>query len=135
LCELADDAGDFIDAQLARHREFDTAAGQEEVACCCDRRRPDRLFPAAHVRMGDAAAVPYLAVDASAGGVHRIGDPSPCGDLFGAVKARRADDAVCFVGDLRAFGDDKSGRCALDVVLTHHVRGHVIFRGASARHR
>jgi hypothetical protein len=39
--------------------------------------------------MGDATAMPNLAVNASAGGMYRIGDPSPCGDLVGTVKTRR----------------------------------------------
>jgi len=84
--------------------------------------------------MGDAAAVPDLAVDASARGVYRIGDPSPCGDLVGTVKARRPDDAVRLVGDLRALGDDQPGGRALDVIVAHHVRGHIVFGGAGACH-
>jgi len=79
--------------------------------------------------------MPDLAVDASAGGMHRIGDPAPCGDLVGPVEARRADDAVGLVGDLRAFGDDQPGGRALDVIVAHYVRGHVVFGGAGARHR
>ena len=85
--------------------------------------------------MGDAAAVPDLAVDASAGGVNCIGNLPPCGDLIGAVKAWRANDAVRLIGDLRAFGDDQPGGRALDVIVAHHVRGYVVFGGARARHR
>jgi hypothetical protein len=67
--------------------------------------------------------------------VYRLGDPSPGGDLVGAVKARRADDAVRLVGDLRALGDDQPGGRALDVIVAHHVCGHIVFGGAGARHR
>ena len=88
LGEVGDDARNLVDAQFAGNRKFNTAGGQEEVACRRDWRRPDGLFAATHARVSDAATMPDLAVDAAARGVNRVGDLPPRRDLVGAVHVR-----------------------------------------------
>ena len=55
--------------------------------------------------------------DASALGMHRVGDPPPCRDLPGVVDARRVEIALALGADLRRLGDDQAGTRALAVVL------------------
>ena len=84
--------------------------------------------------MGNAAHVPELDDDASAGSVHRVGDRTPGGDLLRRVDARRVEIALGHGADLTGFGNDQAGAGTLGVVLGHHRCGDAA-GGAVARQR
>ena len=66
--------------------------------------------------MGDAADVPELQEDQTAGLVHGVGDPSPTFDLFVAVNTRRPGVALSLHRDLGCLANDERGRGALRVI-------------------
>ena len=77
----------LVPPELARDRKVDPPARQEEVARGRDRRWGDGRLAAAHVRVRDPAAMPDLGDDAAAGGMDRVGDFAPSGDLVLPVDA------------------------------------------------
>ena len=135
LGECLDDRRDLLGAERARDRQLDAPAWQEEVAGGGDRRWTDRLLAAAHVRVGDPAAMPDLADYPAARGVDRVGDLAPSGDLILPVNTWAADDPVPLVGDLGAFGHDQTRGGALDVVVPHPLGRDAVLAGARAGHR
>jgi len=84
----------------------------------------------AHMR--DPAHVPQLQCDLAAGGVDRVGDGLPAGDLGLAVDARRVQVALAERIDLGGLGDDQAGAGTLAVVLDGQRRGHAAFDGPVA---
>ncbi len=81
--------------------------------------------------VGDPADVPQLGGDPTAGGVDRVGDRAPAGDLLVVVDAGGVHVALALGADLSAFGDDQAGARALDVVLLHQLVGDVTGRGGA----
>lgn len=79
--------------------------------------------------------MPPLQKDASARGMHAIDDFAPTGDLFGRMNAGGVGITHTFGRDLRCFGDDQSGRCALRVILYVHRLRDITRRRAIARKR
>ncbi len=83
----------------------------------------------------DAADVPDLGEDASAGLVHGGGDGLPELGLLGGPDAGDLRVADAHGRDGGALGDDEAGGGALAVVLDHDGRGEVVGGAAQARER
>lgn len=144
---VGDDLPDFLHCQCARRRVLDhlAAAGLRSAALGIDedlhafghQRRGGHRGGVARLQRGvrDPADVPELGEDAPAGGVHRVGDLAPAGDLLGAVDARCPGVALALPADLGAFGNNQAGAGALAVVLGHQRGGDFATGGAGTGHR
>src|ERR1700751_920237 len=85
--------------------------------------------------MRDAAHMPELEQDLSAGLVHGVSYSSPRLHLLGGVDARRADVTDTLRTDLGGLGHDQSGACALRVIRRGEWVGYVAGKRPAARHR
>ncbi len=75
--------------------------------------------------MGDASHMPELHGHMAAGGVHRIGDYFPTGDLRVAINARGEGVTLPLPGNLRGLAHDQSGGGALGVIACIHFAWNV----------
>jgi len=99
LCKICNDRWDFMCFQFARDWKFRIPIRKLELTCGGQWRRCDRQRSVPHIGMRDAAAMPELAVDVSAGGMDRIGDSPPTVDLVVAPYTGAIDDAFALLGN------------------------------------
>jgi len=135
-CEAGDDGRQFVVAQFARQHVGLLALGRMHlVAGDRERAGRDRLAAVVEQRVAGAAAVPDLQHDAPAGGVHRVGDLLPAGDLGVGVDAGLVPEGGVARHRHRRLGDQQAGAGALGVVGGHQLTGHVAVLGAAAGQR
>ena len=134
--EAGDDGRQLVVVQLARHHVGLLALGRVHlVAGDRERARRHRLAAVVEQRVAGAAAVPDLQHDAPAGGMHRVGDLLPAGDLGLGVDAGLVPEGGVALHRHRRLGDQQAGAGALGVVGGHQLAGHVAGFGAAARER
>src|SRR5471032_3016390 len=131
-----DDAGQFFGVKRARLRIRALGAQQADVALGGDGAGRDRRVAVQQRRVGDAADVPQLGEDQTAGRVDGVGDPLPACDLLVGPQARRVRIADALRRDGGRLAEDQAGAGALRVVLGHQrVRHAGAADGAGARQR
>ncbi|SVJ78982.1 Uncharacterised protein [Klebsiella pneumoniae] len=109
-----------------RHGPAALAIGDEHLGLGLDRRGRDRRLAAGLQRaMRHAPDMPELRGDQSAGGVHRLGDLAPAGQLRLAVDTGGVGVALAEAGNLRALADDQPGAGALRIVESVQGGRHV----------
>ena len=109
-----------------RHGPAALAIGDEHLGLGLDRRGRDRRLAAGLQRaMRHAPDMPELRGDQSAGGVHRLGDLAPAGQLRLAVDTGGVGVALAEAGNLRALADNQPGTGALRIVESVQGGRHV----------
>ena len=87
-----------------------------------------RCEAAAHIRVGNATAMPKLAKDAAASLVDGVCHLTPTLDLIIPPQARTIDDALALLGHSGAFGYDQTRCGALGIIVFHDERRDVVRR-------
>ena len=95
----------------------------------------DRLRATIEQRVAGATAVPQLQENTAAGGMHRVGDQFPAGDLGGGTDARLRPEGRVAGHDHGGLGDQQAGTGALRVVFRHEAVGNMLAAGPTAGQR
>ena len=134
---MLDDLLNALSGQRLRHvGVYQPVAVAEHLSVCAQcRRRHRRCACRFIVLAGRAAYVHQLQHNASAFGMHGLGDPLPTGHLFGTVDRGRPAIAQAAGRRCSAFGDDQPGTGALTVILDHLAARDRICQGSTACHR